>query len=172
MIKSDAKLKKLAEAFRLNNRKMITAAIEMLRDEQPFEGAVGLLAGLYDRTNEQEIMKAVENFLNDIKDQSVAKEVIKEIRHGWKPATTKMLVSSCWQSGLDYSSFSTEITDVFLDSDYATAIECLTVLGESVHSLSNRKKKELLTLIESRSQTLDKDMIKLALELKEIVQAG
>ena len=170
MFKSDAKLKKLSEAFSLKNKKIITEAIMMLRGEPPFEGAVGLLAALYDRTQEYDILRAIEDFMNDLKDQSVAKEVIVEIRHGWNPLTTRMLVSSCWQSGLDYSSFSTEITDVFLDSDYATAIECLTVMGESVHSLGNKKKKELLLLIDSRSQALDKDMTVLAHELKAILQ--
>ena len=172
MIKSDAKLKKLDEAFRMNNRKLITEAIVLLRDEQPFEGAVGLLAALYDRTPEHDIMRAVEGFLNDVKDQSVAPEVIKEIQRGWKPDTIRMLVSSCWQSGLDYSSFSTEITEVFLGSDFATAIECLSVMGESVHLLSSKKKKELLTLIENKSEALDSEMVKLTSELKSMLQQG
>ena len=44
--------------------------------------------------------------MNDLKDQSVSKEIITEIRKPFKPSTIRMLVSSCWQSGLDYSEYS------------------------------------------------------------------
>ena len=169
MIKSDAKVKKLSEVFRSNNPKIITEAIEMLRDEQPFEGAVGLLAALYDHTSEDEIRKSIESFMNDLKDQSAAPEIIAEIRHGWNPVTTRMLVSSCWQSGLDYASYSLDMAEVFMDSDYGTAIECLTVIEESIHSLSPDKKKEIKNLIDKKSSLLKPDMKNLAIELRSIL---
>lgn len=169
MIKSDAKLKKLSEAFRINNRKLITQAIELLRDEQPFEGAIGLLVSLYDRSTEDEILHKIEDFLNDIKDQSAAPEIIAEIKHKWKPETTRMLVASCWQSGLDYTSYATEFTNVFMISDYETAIECFTVIGESVSSLSADKRQKLRILIDSRIDMLNPEMKNLANELKTIL---
>lgn len=169
MIKSDAKLKKLSEAFKTNNSKLITEAIELLRDEEPFEGAIRLLAELYNRTNDHEILKSVESFMNDIRDKSSAPEVISEIRHGWKPETTRMLVASCWQSGLDYSPYSVEIAEVFMISDYATALECLTVIEESVHDMSPEHKSEIVALINNKNQLLKTEMINLALELKSIL---
>lgn len=145
-------------------------AIDMLREEQPFEGVIGLLASFYDRTGDIDFKRSIEHFMNDLKDQSVAPEVIAEIKHGWKSATTRMLVLSCWQSGLDYSSFSLDITEIFLTSDYATAIECLSVISESTHNLTKTKKKELNTLINSRMRTMNQDMINLANELKSILE--
>jgi len=171
MIKSDAKLKKLTELLNANNKKLIIDAIDILREEQPFEGAIGLLVSLYDSTGESDLIRSVENFMNDIKDQSAIPEVISEIKHGWKPATTRMLVSSCWQSGLDYSSYIQDITEIFLKSDYATAIECFSVIGESVHNLGKTKKKELTKLINNHIKSLDADMIRLTDELKTILEA-
>ena len=52
-----------------------------------------------------------------------------------------MLVSSCWQSGLNYSEYSTDLAEVFLKGDYVTAIECLTVIEESVNELSKAEKR-------------------------------
>ena len=50
---------------------------------------------------------------------------MNEIRKPWKDDTISMLVSSCWQSGLDYSEYSMDFAKVFLKGDYVTAIECL-----------------------------------------------
>ncbi|HUX96288.1 MAG TPA: hypothetical protein VMV47_11215 [Bacteroidales bacterium] len=162
-------MKKLSEVFKMNNGKLITEAIELLRDEQPFEGAIGLLVSLYDRTTEDEILHSIEGFMNDIRDQSAVPEIIAEIRNKWKPETTRMLASSCWQSGLDYSSYTTELTNVFMISDYATAIECLTVIGESAATHSPEKRHKLINLIDNKIELLNTEMKNLALELKSIL---
>jgi hypothetical protein len=148
MVKSDTRLKNLNSVFNGENKRLITEAIELLRNEQPFEGAIGLLVSLYDRVIEDDIRTAVESFMNDLKYQSAAPEVISEIKRGWKPQTTRMLVSSCWQSGLNYSSFSSELAEVFIKGDYVTAVECLTVIEEFVQEVSRTEKKEMIRKIE------------------------
>lgn len=169
MIKSDAKLKNLTSVCYDKDKKHITEAIEILRDEQPFEGAIGLLVSLYDRTADDDIKKAVESFLNDLKDQSAAPEVISEIRRGWKPQTTRMLVSSCWQSGLNYSSYSSDLAEVFMNGDYVTAIECLTVIEEFVQEVSRNKKDEILKIIQKNYPSAGSEKNSLTLELISIL---
>ena len=105
MIKSDKKIKLLNEILNKDNNIVITEAIELLRQEKPFEGAIGLLTAYYDKTNDFSIRKTITGFMNDLKDQSVCQEVIEEIRKQWKSDTISMLVSSCWQSGLSSSIF-------------------------------------------------------------------
>ncbi len=87
------------------------------------------------------VLRIIEDFLNDLKDQSVRTEVIAEIRKPWKANTISMLVSSCWQSGLDYSDYLADMAKVFLEGDYATAIECMTVIEESVQEQQQEKKR-------------------------------
>lgn len=170
MIKSDAKLKKLSSVFSDKNNKLIIEAIELLRDEQPFEGAIGLLVSLYDRTGEDDIRRATESFMNDLKDQSAAAEVISEIRRRWKPQTISMLVSSCWQSGLNYSSFSSDLADVFLIGDYVTAVECMTVIEEFIDDVDRNKKDEIIKKIEQNTLTAGKEKTALTLELIAILR--
>ena len=170
MIKSDAKLKKLTSVFSDKNNKLITEAIELLRNEQPFEGAIGLLVSLYDRTGEDDIRRTIESFLNDLKDQSAAVEVISEIRRGWKPQTVSMLVSSCWQSGLNYSSYSSDLADVFLTGDYVTAVECMTVIEEYIDEVGRNKKDEIIRKIEQSKFTAGKEKTALTLELIAILR--
>lgn len=147
MIRSGEKLTDLDTVINSKNNSLIIEAIGLLRDEQPFEGAIGLLTSLYNKTDDYLIRKAVEGFMNDLKDQSACEEVINEIRKKWKADTISMLVSSCWQSGLDYSGYTTDFAGIFLEGDYVTAIECLTVIEESVHKLSPEGRDEIIKII-------------------------
>ncbi|MGD0756731.1 MAG: hypothetical protein ABR927_16905 [Bacteroidales bacterium] len=148
MIKSDKKIKELKEILNKDNNIAITEAIELLRQEKPFEGAIGLLTAFYDKTDDFSIRKTIAGFMNDLKDQAICREVIEQIRKQWKSDTISMLVSSCWQSGLNYSDFSLDMAKVFLKGDYITAIECLTVIEESVQELSMVKKDEIIKMLE------------------------
>jgi hypothetical protein len=58
-----------------------------------------------------------------------------------------MLVASCWQSGLDYADYLTDMARTFLKADYATAIECMTVIEGSIQSSTRTRKDEIITLI-------------------------
>jgi len=148
MIKSNKKLQELTSVLGKDNNLLISDTIEALRNEQPFEGAIGLLVTYYDKTNDTGTRKTIENFLNDIKDLSAREEVINEIGKQWKPRTISMLVASCWQSGLDYSDYSMEIMMAFLNGDYLTAIECMTVIEEFAHGLNREKKHEMIKIID------------------------
>ncbi len=148
MIKSDKKINELDKLLKRDDKRVITEAIELLREEKPFEGAIGLLTAFFDRTDDIPIRKTIAGFMNDLKDQSVCQEVMKEIGKEWKSDTISMLVSSCWQSGLDYSEYSLELAKIFLTGDYMTALECFTVIEESASGLSRKKRDEIKKLLE------------------------
>jgi hypothetical protein len=170
MTKSDTKIKELSEILKAGNELAITAKIESLREEEPFEGAIGLLTALYDKTENNLIRKTISGFMNDLKDQSVCQEVITEIRKPWKADTISMLVSSCWQSGLNYSAFSLDLAKVFLQGDYVTAIECLTVIEETVNDLSKKQREEVIKLITESPFSNTNEKITLNSELLAILE--
>lgn len=170
MIKSEKKIRDLKETLNKDNNIVVNEAIELLRQEKPFEGAIGLLTAFYDRTDNYSIRKTIAGFLNDLKDQTACQEVIKEIRKQWKSDTISMLVSSCWQSGLNYSNYSLDLVKVFLGADYITAIECLTVIEESVHELSKEAKSEIIKLLEEGTPSANDEKKALILELFSILE--
>lgn len=170
MIRSEKKLKALTEVINKGNNNTISAAIEMLREEQPFEGAIGLLTVCYDKTKDSTIRKSIEGFLNDLKDQTASLEVIEEIRKTYKPETTSMLISSCWQSGLDYSEYSVDFVNTFLKSDYVGAVECLTVIEESANELSTEKKEEIRKVIFDNPVSPRNEIVVLVKELLTIIE--
>ncbi len=169
MIKSEKRLKDLAAILHKDNNILISEAIISLRDDKPFEGAIGVLTAHYDKTHDNTIRKMIEDFMNDLKDQSACVEVINEIRKEWKSGTTSMLISSCWQSGLNYSEYSLDMARVFLRGDYVTAIECLTVIEESIKELSDGKKDEIARLIHEGHQEAAKEKRELTFELLSIL---
>jgi hypothetical protein len=170
MIKSEKKIKELTDILIKDNNTVIAEAIELLRQEKPFEGAIGLLADYYDRTGDFSIRKSIAGFMNDLKDQSACEEVIVQIRKKWKSGTVSMLVSSCWQSGLNYSDYATDLVKVFLSGDYITAIECLTVIEETVNELSESVKNEIIKMLEESPISQISEKQSLILELISILE--
>jgi len=169
MIRSEQKLANLSVLLDKDNNIMITQAIKLLREELPFEGVIGLLAAYYDKTDDSSVRNTIEGFMNDLKDQSACVEVINEIKKQWKADTISMLASSCWQSGLNYSEFSRDLTDVFLKGDYITAIECLTVIEESVDNLTRKTRDDLIKIIKEAPLSPIPEKRPLALELISIL---
>lgn len=169
MIKSEKKLKDLLVLLNKDNNILINEAIGLLRDELPFEGAIGAIVSYYDRCDDFAVRKTIEGFMNDIKDQLASTEVISEIRKPWKDDTISMLVSSCWQSGLDYSEFSTDFACVFVRGDYITAIECLTVIEESASELTTVVKDEIRKIVAESSSAFSHEKKSLTDELMAIL---
>jgi len=167
VIKSEKKYKELAVALKNNNIQVVVEAINKLREEEPFEGAIGLLAKFYDSTDDKTAHKIVEGFFNDIKDKSLKPEIISEIQRKWKGRTVSMLVASCWQSGLQYPDYLSDFAKVFLKGDFATSIECMTVIEESVHQCNRETRDEIIRIINDSplSYSNEKEMI-----TKELIQ--
>lgn len=170
MIKSEKKLKELTSLFGRKNKEAIKGAITLLRDEEPFEGVISLLASFYDSSDDKPLKKVIEEFFNDIKDHSVRPEVIAEIRKPWKPNTISMLISSCWQSGMDYSDYLTDLARVFLKSDYATSVECMTVISESVNNSSRQRKDDIIKIIRDSPLSFTNEKFALTEELISILK--
>lgn len=170
MIRSEKKLKELAAILKKGNGIYITRAIRSLRDEEPFEGAIGLLAEHYDSSSDEGITDLIEEFFNDIKHLSARPEVIAEILKPWKQETISMLVSSCWQSGLDYSDYTEDIAAVYLKGDYATAVECMTVIEESSKLNTRKQKDAVIKIIKNSSEAFTHEKMSLTHELLEILE--
>ena len=169
MIRSEEKLKGLAIVLKKGDNTQISDAIEVLREEQPFIDAIGLITSFYDQTDEYPLRKKIEEFMIDLKDQSATKEVINELRKNHKPDTISMLVSSCWQSGLNYSDYALDFIKIFLEGDYVAAIECLTVIEEFSCDLTRQTKDEIIKTMEENPFPRKNEKSTLMLELKTIL---
>lgn len=148
MKKSDKKLSELSHRLKSANPNIVMDAIARLRNEDPFTGAIGLLTETYNNTEDQIIKDKICEFMNDIKESAAREEIIHEIKGNYKNPTIAMLVSSCWQSGLDYSIYISDFARAFNNGDYATALECYTVIEESLKNLSRKERDNIIMILE------------------------
>jgi hypothetical protein len=144
MTESEKRLEILQKKLLSDNNKVISSAIISLRNEDPFRGAIVLLTELFDRTNDAYIKELIRNFMNDLKEKAARAEIIAELVKKYKSDTLSMIASSCWQSGLDYSEYSMDISRVFIESEYLVALECFTILEESVSGINPDLKKQII----------------------------
>lgn len=153
MKKSVKKLNELERKLNTKDVKVISNAIILLRNEEPYSGAIHLLVTLYDSTNNLLIRDLINNFMIDLKEPEVREEIITEVKMTYRQETICMLVSSCWQSGLDYTEYSNDFANIFIRGDYKTALECFTIIGESVKNMERNKKIEIIELLEKNKDT-------------------
>lgn len=164
------KRKELEHILSKENFVKITESIKVLRDETPFIGAIGLLVAFYNETDNSSVKRLITEFLNDLKDQSSCEEVIAVLKKELKPETQRIMVSSCWQSGLNYSAYSPTFADLFLAGDYLTAIECFTVIESFVDNLTGPEKDSLINLIREESAVGIGEKKALAMELISVLE--
>ncbi len=170
MIKPDKKLRELTAVLESGKKESILDAIRTLKEGEALEGAIAVLAAFYDNSLDKMLNKTIESFFNDIKYQAASREVIAEIRKPWKSSTISMLISSCWQSGLDYSEYLADIATIYLDADYATAIECMTVIEESAGRSGRKEKDDIIRLIMESASAHTHEKSPLTSELVLILQ--
>jgi len=170
MIRSEKKLKELDLLLHNKNTTIVAEGIESLRREQPYEGAIGLLTSYYDNNNDPAVRKIIGEFMNDLKDQSISYEIINEIKKPWKSETIRMLISSCWQSGLDYSPFSADIARIFVRGDYMTVVECFTVIEESVSRINRDIKNEIINIVQEETTSTGDEKTPLLIELLSLLK--
>jgi hypothetical protein len=170
MLKSEKKLAELKKILSNGKYNEITDRISMLRTEEPFEGAISLLAHFYDETIDKGLKLIISSFFNDMKERSGRAEVIESISSVSNPASKAMLAASCWQSGLDYSEHAVALAELFMISDYMTSIECFTVLESCAQLISSSDKSGIIDRIEADIKTFEKDKQQLARELISVLK--
>jgi len=170
MIKSEKKLAELRRILSNGKYNEINDRISMLRAEEPFEGAIMLLARFYDESDREEIKTAIAAFFNDMKERSGRTEVIDSLDAVKKPETKAMLASSCWQSGLDYSEYAVPLSEAFMSGDYMTSLECFTVLENCSETISADDKTGIIARLDRAMTQYNIPLQKLAVELISVLK--
>ncbi len=165
MIRSDKRLADLNKVLKGGENDEIEEMIGHLRESDPFQGALMLLALFYDSTDNEGLKVIISGFFNDIKEKTVCQEVIDSIAAVKLPGTKAMLASSCWQSGLDYSDHAVTLAEYYLEGDYVTSLECFTVLDICSPLINEEDRDHILRRLEEESSSRDKARSQLTREL-------
>jgi len=122
---------------------------------------------LLSETNDTEIIKAISDFLNDIKQKKVVPIFIEAIKEEKFKNILYYLVSACWQSGLNFSEHIEVFINVFIKEEYQTALEAYTVIEEiiSENIISKEDKNKYIESINLMLNKFDNNKMVLANEL-------
>jgi thiol:disulfide interchange protein len=169
MTDSEKRLKQLEVKLKGGNEGVVVNTISSLRGKEPCKGAIRLLTELFNSTTDPTNKKHVEEFMNDMKESSLRGEVIAEIRKEYRAETVKMLVSSCWQSGLDYSPYASDFALVFSSCDLETAIECFTVIEGCASLIPKKTKDHMIIILREHEENRTEEKSVLMLELVTVL---
>jgi hypothetical protein len=176
MEKPDKYFKEIQAKFLSNSNNKIIEALHDIR----VNGKPSVLPLMFDllRTNPTEtIQTEIFNILGQLKDKGCIPLIITELGSGASSAFRSELITTCWQSGLDYSAHIKTFVEHFISGDYQTAIECFSVIEEwldssteqvvtdsknylleSIDQISTEKKplySELIKVFDSRLNGID-----------------
>jgi hypothetical protein len=170
MSRSDRKLSELDKVLRGGRHYEIEERVGKLRSEQPYEGAIMLLALFFDNTEDEDIKLIIKDFFNDMKELSGRSEVIEAISSVKQPSSKAMLACSCWQSGLDYSDHAIALAEQFMAGDYLISLECFTVLDTCSRMINEADRSAIIERLEDASSKYDTAKQQLTLELINILK--
>lgn len=150
-----------------------TAAIIETIDEIREKGTITILPEIFELmldTEDDEVMEACTSLLNDLKSEHATSFLLSALKNQRYRPIRAALVSSCWQSGLDYHEEVPLFTKFLLREDYATAIEAFTVIENSIGDLSDEEIVQLTSALNTGLHEASDNKKKLIREMIAVVR--
>ncbi|MBI5219147.1 MAG: HEAT repeat domain-containing protein [Bacteroidia bacterium] len=164
------KINVLTEKLNSKNPEIILDAILKLRNKGTFQ-VIAQVVKLLNTTQDEEIKKAILNFLNDLKNKESIPEIVAAIKNPVYKKNLQPLISSCWQSGLDYSNYLAVFTDIVIRENYAAAFEAFTVI-ENMYGIISKKEIDInIKKLKSAINIKNKEKSYLYVELVKVLSA-
>ena len=148
-------------------QELVVETILILKETSHFE-LIDSLFDLYLTTQNIVIKKELFQLFIEIKDKRFVSVLVNNLSKSKFKTITKDLVSICWQTGLQFESEIELFSKIMVENDIETAIECFSVIEESIFDISEQKRKSLLVyfteslpLMEETKKDLVKELIHL-----------
>ena len=130
---------------------------------------IPLLFDLLVSAPKPEVEKEIESILGTIKDKQTVNSFMRGIEDEKYKSIRKVILTACWQNGLDFSTFLPVFIDLIINEDWEVAFEAFTVIDnletlpcDPVLSISIEKiNKALETATDQKQYFLNEILIKL-----------
>jgi len=127
------------------------------------------LIALLRKSRGNEVRGHIVSILNNLKNQSAAAELVKAIRQEDQQDMVSLLVAACWKNGLDYSQHIDDFIYIFLEYDYMTALDALTVIENDTRNLEQGPTQTRIDKLKAYMDQTGEDKRMLILELIHIL---
>jgi 3-methyladenine DNA glycosylase AlkC len=125
---------------------------------------------LLNETKNTEIRRELSFFLSDIKDPEGIPHIIDALRDEQYKPVWNIIISSCWQSSLNYSKALDTFIGIFLKEDYLTSLEAFSVIEQSIPYLEEQKLGQYRKQLVTGLNKVDKDKAPLVREMIKIME--
>jgi hypothetical protein len=128
MSKNQTKLK-IAEAISDLNSGSSTKALAALKILETI-GDKSILPSLVQamKNNDETVVKAIIELISNVQDQDSTEDLVEIIRNEKDAVVRQKLLTSIWNSKLDFSTFLAEFVSLATEGDFLQALECLTII--------------------------------------------
>jgi len=163
----------LAQLLDKTDNTSILNAIAILRDEGN-DQLLELVIQIYISNSDREVRTAIFQLICDLKNQKSAEFVMAFINNPELASAKQMLVSSCWQSRLNYIQYFELFIQMVFVEPFEIAFEAFTVIENMEDRVSESRKKELINYIDSHlsecrieNQVLADDLVSIIKQYEE-----
>jgi hypothetical protein len=125
---------------------------------------------LLNSTKSMEIKASIVQLLNDLKIQSATSEIINALKNNQTPDTQKILLTSIWQSGLNYSEHIGFFVDMFISGDFEIAFEAFTIIENMEQGIRAEILDPLVARLKQKGKEIEKEKTDLYVELVHILE--
>lgn len=156
--------KRMISILQSGNASAILSIIDEIR-EKGFLSVLPEVFNLLQNAEDNEILGACTDLVNDLNQEASVPYVIAAIKDSSLKDIRHILVSSCWQSGLDYSPYMMLFADLLIREDYLVAIEAFTVIENHIGEIEDQEITNLLSKLQGASGKVSPDKKALLEEL-------
>ena len=117
--------------------------LKILRNEGTINSVENIIR-LLSKTKNDLVKNEILNFLRDIKTQEAASIIVTAIKNPEYDNILDTLVSSCWQSRLEFSDYLEDFIDVVIHKEYIVAYEAFTVVEYNISNVTKEKIESLI----------------------------
>ena len=146
--KANKKVTELINKLGSKESKEIINAVKSLKIHGD-ETAIEPLIELYTTTKNNAVQNEIVDLLNSIKSTKVPVVLIDCLTNSKYKSVSQMMLSSIWNSNLDYTQYLSEIINVAQAGEMMDAMECLTILENMEGTLSEENIMDALVNLKS-----------------------
>jgi D-tyrosyl-tRNA(Tyr) deacylase len=170
MTKAEKYYQEIKKKFDTDNDAEIAATLKEIRvNGQAL--IIPLMLEVLEKTNYDNIREEILSILGQLKDKNSVQYIVEALAAGTVKKYRKEFITTCWQSGLDYSEHITLFAKEFVIGDYVTSIEAFTVIEEWIIESSPDKIVECKKFLIDAVSKIDNEKKPLYVELVKLVES-
>ncbi len=156
----------LVDSLYSSNKKLVIETVAKLRVKGG-EFSIKPMIEVFFTTKSNDIRQSIYGLFCDLKDESVSNEVFKAIHGFEKNEYMSLLLSSFWQSAIQFTSLS-NFVKIFIESDDKTSFEAFTVIEQNAANIDDTEQNVCLEELKSGIDKLSDFKKSISVSLLEI----